>query len=169
MSNALTLYRIKALNAYHALGERDRMALILLSIFFGVLILLYGMLLPAMDYRHQGRDAYDREQELLTWLQAQQPAVERLRTQPKAAQQASSTANSSPLTLVNTSAKEFQLTIKRLQPENNGSLRVWMENVSFDNSLKWLHHLQNNGLAVSDISIDEQSTGLVNLRATFGG
>ncbi|WP_439134705.1 type II secretion system protein GspM [Pseudomaricurvus sp.] len=155
----------KALTAFYKLPERDRMALILLSSFLGLLIIVYGVILPAMDYHQQARQTFQDEQALLYWLKAQEPAIQAVRSTPQTGQSFSG----NPLSLVNGSAKDFQLSIKRLQPENSGNLRVWMENVNFDNTLQWLHHLQAQGLKLSDISIDQQAKGRVNIRATFEG
>lgn len=162
-SQALKARYEKAMTAFYKLPERDRLALTILSAFVGLLILVYGVILPAVDYHQQAREHFKDEQALLYWLKAQEPAIQRISTAP----QASQTFSGNPLSLVNASAKDFNLSIKRLQPENSGSLRVWMENVNFDNTLQWLHHLQSQGLSLSDISIDQQAKGRVNIRATF--
>lgn len=153
----------KALHRFHQLPPRDRLALVALSSFVALVIVIYGMILPAVNFHDKARQNFQNEQALLHWLQEQRPAIQALTS----SMPNSSVFSGSPLTLVNTSAEDFQLNIKRLQPENNSNLRVWMENVSFDNTLQWLHYLQSQGLPVGEISIDQQSEGLVNVRALF--
>jgi general secretion pathway protein M len=155
-------YRELATARYQSLPSRDRMALLILSVFLAILVVVYGLISPAMEFRDNAKSAYQQERDLLGWLQAQEAAVKALKQRPQTTK-----SSGSPLTLVNSSAKRFKLTIKRLQPENNGDLRVWMEGVSFDDALKWLHHLNTQGLKIVDISIDQQSPGRVNLRSTF--
>ena len=164
-SQALKARYEKAMTAFYKLPERDRLALTILSAFVGLLILVYGAILPAMNYHQQAREHFKDEQALLYWLKAQEPAIQRISAAPRASQ----TFSGNPLSLVNASTKDFNLSIKRLQPENSGSLRVWMENVNFDNTLQWLHYLQSKGLSLREISIDQQAKGKVNVRATFMG
>ena len=57
--------------------------------------------------------------------------------------------------------------IIRLQPENNGSLRVWMEDVRFANTLRWLHHLPAQGLVVKEIYVEQQKEATVSVRVVF--
>lgn len=164
-SHVLRLRYQKALTAFYKLPERDRMALVILSSFLGLMIILYGVIMPSVNYHQQARQNFQNEHELLYWLKAQESAIQAIQTNPKSGKSFSG----NPLSLVNSSAKDFQLSIKRLQPENSGNLRVWMENVNFDNTLQWLHHLQAQGLHLSEISIDQQDKGTVNVRATFEG
>ncbi|NHN38934.1 type II secretion system protein M [Pseudomaricurvus alcaniphilus] len=145
------------------LNERDRLALLALTVFIALLIVFYGLLQPANNYRQQARDAYQLEQELLTWLQARQSAIAQLQSRPLVQE----AAGSNTLSTINSSAGQFKLSIKRVQPESNGNLRVWMEEANFDNTLRWLHHLQQQGIGVSEINLDQSGPGSVNLRATF--
>ena len=164
MSAYLAGWRTRAENYYLSLPNRDRLALIVLALFLlGVMI--YALLLaPAYQYHAQARNAFEQQRELHQWLQAQKSAVENL---PGVANGGAPQAGASSLTLVNSSAVQFKLTIKRVQPESNGDLRVWMEEVDFDGALKWLHHLQSSGMTIGELNLDKSSPGKVNLRATF--
>jgi len=59
--------------------------------------------------------------------------------------------------------------LKRLEPEGQTAVKVWLEQVSFDDMLRWLSSLeQKNGLAVATITIDRQDTpGRINARMTL--
>ena len=162
--NASTLtWRERAISYYRSLSDRDRSALLMLVLFMLLLVGYYGLYAPARDYHQHAREAYQLEHELNQWLQAQATAV---RAMPIKAP-VNAPENGSSLTLVNNSARQFQLNIKRVQPESNGDLRLWMEDVSFDNTLKWLHYLQSTGMRIRELNLDQSNPGKVNLRATF--
>ncbi len=59
--------------------------------------------------------------------------------------------------------------LKRLEPEGQAAVKVWLEQVSFDDMLRWLSSMeQKNGLAVATITIDRQDVaGRVNARLTL--
>ncbi len=150
---------------WQQLPERDRLALALLAGFLGVLIMVYGILLPSYDYHQQARNRFTADTQLLHWLQAQEAAVKQL---PKT--QAKQTVNNqqSPLTFVTQSAKQHQLSLKRVQPEGSNKLRLWLESAPMDKSLNWLSDLSSGGLAIEDISIERQGqAGMANIRATL--
>lgn len=152
---------LKIRGRFNQLSPRDRLALTLLGGVVSLLLVIYGMILPAIHYHDNARQSFQDQQALFYWLKQQQPAVQAL------AVPSASPAVGNPLTLVNTSAKDHALKITRLQPENNGSLRVWMEDVSFENTLRWLDHLQSRGLVVREITVDQQQAGLVSVRVVF--
>ncbi len=160
----VALYRKKIEPFLAAMPQRDRTALLGLSLFLGVLLLIYGVFVPITDFKTQARERFAHEQELYAWLSSQRNLVAASSTMlpnkptPKA---------ESPLTLVNSSAKQFELTLKRVQPESNGSLRVWIENASFDDSIKWVEELGQQGLNIKELNVDKQASGVVNLRLTI--
>lgn len=72
------------------------------------------------------------------------------------------------LSMVDRSAKKAGLgsVMKRVQPEGESGVRVWFENASFDELIKWLSVIESkNGLSVNEINIEQTETvGLVNVR-----
>jgi general secretion pathway protein M len=59
--------------------------------------------------------------------------------------------------------------LKRLEPDGQAAVKVWLEQVSFDDMVAWLTSLeQKNGLAVATITIDRQDdAGRINARITL--
>lgn len=59
--------------------------------------------------------------------------------------------------------------IKRLTPEGNDRVRIWLEKVDFDRVARWLVSLnQSDGLVVDNINISsEDEPGLVRLNLTL--
>ena len=147
---------------YNRLSHRDQLALTLLSIFFSILILIYGIWLPTLNHHKDARNHWQQQQQLLSWLQAQENVI------PKASTTRAQSNSQQPLlTRVTNSAKKKNLTLKRVQPEEDNKLRVWMENVNFNQTIVWLEQLnQNLGLSIADIAIDgqQQQNGIVNVR-----
>lgn len=72
------------------------------------------------------------------------------------------------LSMVDRSAKKAGLgsVMKRVQPEGESGVRVWFENASFDELIKWLSVIESkNGLSVNEINIEQtEAAGLVNVR-----
>lgn len=84
-----------------------------------------------------------------------------------------SSRNKSPLStqksllpLVTASAKQMQVKLNRLQPEQDGSVSVTLQSQSFDRALAWIVDLESNqGLLIDRISVDRTvNVGLVNIQ-----
>ena len=80
-------------------------------------------------------------------------------------------ANQSLLSIVDQSRRASSLTKppSRLQPEGDGIVRIWLEDVPFDALLRWLADLQlRYGVRVDSADIERESApGLVNARVTL--
>ena len=80
-------------------------------------------------------------------------------------------AGQSLLAVVDQSRKASALTKppSRLQPEGDGVVRIWLEDVPFDALLRWLADLQlRYGVRVDTADIERESApGLVNARVTL--
>ncbi|MAR00645.1 MAG: hypothetical protein CMI00_08910 [Oceanospirillaceae bacterium] len=65
-------------------------------------------------------------------------------------------------------ARVSQVRMTRYEQDGD-SLRVWLDNVSFDDTMSWIEALaQRHGIQVSQINIDQtDNTGIVNVRVTF--
>lgn len=82
-------------------------------------------------------------------------------------------AGQSIMGVVDSSAKQFSVgtSIKRIQPEGEHSVKVWAEQVPFDDLVRWLDDLQKkSGIAIHTINIERQEVGgLVNVRMELRG
>lgn len=159
---AIKIYREKIDQYIESMSDKDRKAMLILSAFLGILLIIYGLLLPAFDFKTQAKSHYAQEKALYQWLKAQSSLISAEPNNMVKREQ-----SGSALTMVNASAKEFQLELKRVQPQSNGLLRVWLENANFDNALQWMENLNQQGQTISDLSIDRVTAGTVNLRATI--
>jgi type II secretory pathway component PulM len=69
------------------------------------------------------------------------------------------------LSRLSSSAGRFNIKPNRLQPEGADGVSVWFSEVGFNELIRWLENLGNEGFTVKQISIDRQeASGLVNAR-----
>ncbi len=80
----------------------------------------------------------------------------------------SSSSGTPILALITQQAKIAQIDLKRFEPDDQ-NLRVWLDDVAFDNAARWLETLtRDHGVNVKQISIERSDkNGRVDLRATF--
>ena len=73
------------------------------------------------------------------------------------------------LTVIEQTAEEtgVRATIRRMQPNQARSVKIWMEEVPFDNWLHWLELLRLQNVYVDRTSIVKTSPGLVRVRVTL--
>ncbi len=80
-------------------------------------------------------------------------------------------SSESLLSIVDRSAKSAQLggSIKRIQPDKDGSVRIWLEDVKFEKMLVWMSKLSSEyGVVLDDSNIEKQQTpALVDARLTL--
>ena len=106
----------------------------------------------------------------LNWMQQASAQVKQLgKTKPKARP-----SGQSLLSLVDSSAKSHGLAqaVKRVQPDGQKTVRVWLEEASFDAMLKWLAVMEDRyGLTVVGLVVDRGGEGSdwVNARVVFEG
>jgi general secretion pathway protein M len=72
----------------------------------------------------------------------------------------------SVLAIVNSSARNQNIDLKRFEPEGESGLRIWLDDVRFNAAISWLTMLQTQyGIRASQISMDKSTSGAVNVRA----
>ena len=93
----------------------------------------------------------------VAWMQAAAERVSRLH--PGDAATTPATADRSPLSVIDRTAREGPLsgTVRRVQPEGAGAVRVWLEDAPFDDLVLWLGTLERDyGLRVTSLVVDRQ-------------
>ncbi|CUS41582.1 General secretion pathway protein M [hydrothermal vent metagenome] len=72
------------------------------------------------------------------------------------------------LAVVTQQARKSNITLTRYEQDGSG-LRIWLENVSFDDTITWLEALNSRfGIVVNQINIDKDTQpGRVDIRATL--
>lgn len=82
-------------------------------------------------------------------------------------------AGQSVMGIVDSSAKQFNVGagIKRIQPEGERAVKVWGEQLAFNDLIRWLDDLQKRyGIVIHTINIERQAVdGMVNVRMELRG
>jgi len=138
---------------FDALSSNDRIALSLLSLFVAALFVVYMLILPAHRFANDAADQHQQSAELLAWMQANEAAARVLAPQP--AVKTTLATGQSILSLASQQAQANNISFKRFEPFAEGGLRIWLDNVPFNNMLQWLTQLQENyGVQVNQLSVD---------------
>ncbi|MCF6217815.1 MAG: type II secretion system protein M [Gammaproteobacteria bacterium] len=153
---------------FEELNSRERSTLLLGGGAL-LLMLLYSLLwspLSAESERLQ-RDI-ESQHATLAWMQQ---AAQQVKTSSMVNNTRRGAEGESLLTLVDRSAKKAVLggNIKRVQPDKDGSVRIWLEKVEFNSMMRWLATLSREyGVVLGNSNIEKQSTaGLVDARLTL--
>jgi type II secretory pathway component PulM len=102
----------------------------------------------------------------LAWMQAQVESNAALKSGVK---NALSAERLPLLTIVEKTSTQSGLRkkISRMQPAQNGAVRVWFNEVQFNPWINWLDVLRDQGVSVDAASISRESEGVVNIRVTL--
>lgn len=96
-----------------------------------------------------------QQQQLAAWLNETAPRIRALRS--AAHQRSPEDLNQALLTVIDKTSKAAGLgdRVKRIQPQGNESVQVWVEHVSFNDMLDWLYRLQNRyGVDIQSLSVE---------------
>jgi len=106
-----------------------------------------------------------KQQALELWMNTAALDVKKLRDSQK---NNKALGGQSLLTLVDKTARSSKLqeSLKRVEPDGENKVRIRMEQVSFDELIRWLELLKSKyGIVVDNITVDRQVTvGLVNVK-----
>jgi general secretion pathway protein M len=160
---------MKALLANLSLRDRRIIVIGVVAVLFLTLLYTWG----SLDGRVQRmRSVVHDQQALDQWMHAAAQQVAQLRG-VHAQGAARDTGGKSLLAVVDQTAKQSGLgnAIKRVEPDKENSVRVWFEQVAFDDMVRWLSNLaQTYAVQVDTVSVDRQDQpGLVNARLVLKG
>jgi len=149
---------------YHALADRERVAVNTLLLFISLLLLYRLLLVPAWHYFDAASKAYQRQLEGYQWMLSKEPEVQTLLSSEAQA------PRGSLLSLASTTAKQHNLSFNRFEPIGEDRVRLWLERVEFNQVVAWLGQLEaDEGVSAVDISLDSSSPGYVSVRLTLQG
>ncbi|MCG7897349.1 MAG: type II secretion system protein M [Candidatus Thiodiazotropha lotti] len=108
------------------------------------------------------------QESTLQWMKDNADLVKNIRNDQPGKGAAS---NEALLTLVDRTAKRIQLRqqIKRIKPQGDDSVQLWVEEASFDTLIRWLGEMtQEYALNIESLNIDRQDApGLINARVVL--
>ena len=151
--------------AFHdQLGQRDRLALRGLA-WFVLCVIVYQILIsPLLSHVETAERRLQSERELLSWLQAHDAAA-------GGAVSPGASGDEPIATVVNSTAEEGGLAIRRYEPAGEDGVRLWLEGANFNSVVKWLFLLEGtHGIRASEFTIErEAAPGKVSVRITLRG
>lgn len=165
MSNPLTGQIERLRTAVQALAPRERVLVLSASVFVALTLLYLLAWEPLVSAHAQRVEALDRArllsmriEEVAARLQGAGPgrSVDR---------------NTSLLAAVDQTSRSPTLgkAPSRLQPEGDREVKIWIEDVAFDNLLRWLQELDTRyGISAASAEIERGSaSGVVSVRLTL--
>jgi general secretion pathway protein M len=134
-----------------------------------LVLLLYLMIWEPIAGNYRAlNEGVAEQRKTLAWMQ--QAAVELKQLQRSGSGTARGLGGRSLLSVVDQSARSGGLgpAIKRIEPEGNKGVKVWLEGVAFDPMILWLGKITRTyQIETSIITIEPQGGGRVNARLTL--
>lgn len=146
---------------YRGLSERDQKALQLLCLFAFCVALFFGVLKPAKNYMDEAQRDYVNQRETLDWMQVRKSQF--LAGDSDALAQR---GDQSLLSLASNTAKAFGMSFRRFEPVDDDALRLWIDNVSFNDIVQWIEVLdQDYNITLREMTVDQTAqSGLVSTK-----
>ncbi|KGJ92380.1 type II secretion system protein GspM [Colwellia psychrerythraea] len=145
---------------WQQLNSREQRLVAAMGLAFMVFIFYSAIWQPLNNSLTEANSKLVRQQQLLSWVQENTALYQQ-------AKRSSGKLNlsGSISSVANRSAKNYKLTITRMQPQGD-DLQVWIDSTPFTQLLFWLEHLANNeGLKVKAIDLSQgDNTGEVKVR-----
>jgi len=134
-----------------------------------VMLLYAGLWEPLTGKIDMLRVSTTEQAALLTWMRSTAQEVKQLRG--RSGQQAKPATGQSLLSLVDRTAKSGRLgsALKRVQPDGDEKVGVWMEAANFDDLVRWLVALEtrHDVRVVSSVFQALEASGRVDARLVF--
>ena len=156
---------------FASLEPRERRLIITAGVVVVVALLYLLVWEPIARDNESLKLRYESSQQLISWMEDAVQEAKTLQAQIKASGPSGRSKNQSLLGVIDRTAKRDKLgpSVKRVQPDGKTGARVWLENVVFNDMIKWLEKLeQQEGVRLVTTVIDKQDEpGLVNARLVF--
>lgn len=150
---------------YETAAPREQTALKALAVFLILVLVLLLVVLPLHRFNSNAVADYRAQRETLQWMQDNRSAIN---NNPMQKQRE---PGASLLTLANQSARDFNLAFKRYEPNANQGLNLWLEQVPFNQVVKWLEALERDFgiVAVEFTASRRDEPGVVDVRVVLQG
>lgn len=152
---------------YLSLEQREQRILAVGAVFVMAMVLYLLLLAPYFNSRNRLQADILQRQTEVAWMGPATAQLQALRGQ----QPSGIPANQSLLAVVSRSASDagFSQVIKQAQTGNDGSVRVQMQGVGFDNLIRWVGSLRRQyGISVRDLNAQKTAApGNVDITLTL--
>ena len=147
-------------------APRERMILGVGAVLAGLLLFFLLVWAPLYDALAAKQAERDEARELAAWLTEIRPEV-----RGAARGGGVQGAKRSLLSVVDGAARRAQLAeaVKRIQPDGDNTVRVWVEDAPLEELMRWVLQLQTqNGIRVSALNLDRgDASGTASARLTL--
>jgi general secretion pathway protein M len=156
---------------WNSLQPRERRVLIAGAVALFLLIAYAGIWEPYRSGLQELRESVVEKRELRTWMQQAANEIQRLRGIKGRGGNGGAKSSGSLLALVDSTARGNQLgdALKRIQPDGQDAVRVWLEEAKFDDVLRWFESLRRQqGLIIDEAVVERLDVpGRVNVRVVL--
>jgi general secretion pathway protein M len=139
------------------------------AVVVGVLLVYAIFIQPLYSKYDKLVDSVDQQRETVQWMQQNAVTIRQLKGAGPAAGQG--LAGRSLLSVADSEARTARLgpALKRVEPEGEDAVRVWLDGASFDELVAWLEVMSSRyGADVDTITLERaEGAGLVNARLTL--
>lgn len=129
------------------LSANDRRALVILLAVIACFSVL-ALVKISCDYYIAGKQRFAEASSLLAWMHDNKGAVERRPSVPEAS------SERNLLRTLTTTAQSAGITLDRVQPGSESSVRLWLQEVEFAALLPWLSALSEKEVKIASVAID---------------
>ena len=154
-----------------SLEQRERRLVLIGAALLIVMLIYVAMWEPLVSNVENLRSSTAEQRSVLLWMQ--QAAQEVRQLSGASGARINPTSGQSLLSLVDRTAKsgKLGLALKRVQPDGEQRVRVWMEGAAFDDIVSWLVQLETRyGVRIDDSVFEvKEEAGRVDARLVFEG
>lgn len=154
---------------WFGLQASERRTLTVGGIALTLIMIYFGGWVPLQEGAANLEVQVQEQRVLKRWMEHSAAEVQQLRRGGGGQGQA---AGQSLLSLVDQTARGGVIgpSLKRVEPEGESGVKVWLEQAAFDDMMGWLVSLeQQYGLTVATITIERQAVGRVDAHMTLRG
>ena len=152
---------------YDSLADSERLIVNAVGLLVLAALIFLMLIVPAQRSVSEAELKVSGQQKLMQWMKENESLAR------MAAGAGNPVAKSDqPLqTIVTSTAGPLGITVKRYENESDTKLRVWLENVPFDKTVRWLDQLESRyGIQIISVSIDaEKEPGIITAKLVLQG
>ena len=147
---------------FNQLQPRERQLVLVAMLVFAIFLPYQLIWSPLLNRADRLQQQVNQQTAQLQWMR------NALREIPQLQGGSGNKSSASLLSVVEQTANQGKLrsSIRKIQPEGEQGVRIWMDNAGFDDVLMWLEQMKKQaGIEVVDMSAERQAeSGRVNLR-----
>ena len=147
---------------FNQLQPRERQLVLVAMLVFAIFLPYQLIWSPLLNRADRLQQQVNQQTAQLQWMR------NALREIPQLQGGSGNKSSASLLSVVEQTANQGKLrsNIRKIQPEGEQGVRIWMDNAGFDDVLMWLEQMKKQaGIEVVDMSAERQAeSGRVNLR-----